>query len=29
MGYGSKAIEILSKFFEGELIDLSNENSEL
>ncbi|KAL4441117.1 hypothetical protein ABPG74_002067 [Tetrahymena malaccensis] len=25
MGYGSKSLELLQKFFEGELIDLSNE----
>jgi hypothetical protein len=29
MGYGSKALEILSKFFEGELIDLTDNKIEL
>ena len=27
MGYGSKALEILEKFFGGQLINLDNENS--
>ncbi len=29
MGYGSKALELLQKFFEGEMIDLSNEEINL
>jgi len=29
MGYGSKALEILHKFFEGELIDLTNDEIQL
>lgn len=27
MGYGTKTLELLQKFFEGELIDLSNETT--
>lgn len=29
MGYGSRALELLSKFFEGQLIDLSNEEVQM
>ena len=29
MGYGSRALELLSKFYEGKLVDLVNEETEL
>ena len=29
MGYGKKSLEILTRFFEGELIDLDNKASDL
>lgn len=29
MGYGSRALELLSKFYEGKLIDLVNEDVQL
>jgi hypothetical protein len=29
MGYGKKTLEILTKFFEGQLIDLNNEKQDL